>query len=122
MWEGPAAEARPEPSSTAGFIPTARGRVKPADLDADGHFGLAAIVHRLTDACLQGAAAIGMDAAFLEANHRGFSTFELALRISGASGSAKTAAAATVIIKKAGRRNMTVATTAPNHPPSRHPR
>ena len=84
VWEGPAAEARPEPSSTAGFIPTARGRVKPADLDADGHFGLAAIVHRLTDACLQGAAAIGMDAAFLEANHRGFSTFELALRISGA--------------------------------------
>ena len=79
VWEGPAAEPRPEPASTAGFIPTARGRVKPADLDAEGRFALAAIVHRLTDACLQAGAAIGMDAAFLEANRRGFSTFELAL-------------------------------------------
>ena len=81
-WEGPAAEPRPEPQSTAGFIPTARGRVKPSDLDADGRFGLAAMVHRLTDACLQATAAIGMDATFLEANRRGFSTFELALRLS----------------------------------------
>jgi acyl-CoA thioesterase FadM len=84
VWEGPAAEPRPEPASTAGFIATARGRVKPGDLDAEGRFALAAIVHRLTDACLQAGAAIGMDAAFLEANRRGFSTFELALRISGA--------------------------------------
>ena len=83
-WEGPAAEPRPEPVSSAGFIPTARGRVKTTDLDADGRFALAAIVHRLTDACLQSGAAIGMDAAFLEANRRGFSTFELQLRISGA--------------------------------------
>jgi acyl-CoA thioesterase FadM len=83
-WEGPAAEARPEPKSRAGFIPTARGRVKPGDLDAAGQFGLAAMVHRFTDSCLQAGAAIGMDAAFLEANRRGFSTFELGLRISGA--------------------------------------
>src|SRR5216683_7489717 len=83
-WEGPAAEIRPEPASHAGFIPTARGRVKTADLDADGRFALAAIVHRLTDSCLQAAAAIGMDAEFLEKSRRGFSTFELALRISGA--------------------------------------
>src|SRR5260370_2766113 len=81
-WEGPAPEPRPEPQSTKGFIPTARGRVKPTDLDADGRFALAAIVLRLTDACLQAGAAIGMDATFLEANRRGFSTFELALRIS----------------------------------------
>ena len=84
VWEGPAAEPRPEPATTAGFIPAARGRVKPGDLDADGRFALAAIVHRLTDACLQSGAAVGMDAAFLEANRRGFSTFELALRISSA--------------------------------------
>jgi len=83
-WEGPAAEPRPEPASHAGFIPTARGRVKPTDLDADGRFALAAIVHRLTDSCLQTAAAIGMDAEYLEKNRRGFSTFELALWISGA--------------------------------------
>ena len=84
VWEAPAAEVRPEPSSNAGFIPTARGRVKPGDLDAEARFGLAAIVHRLTDSCLQAAAAIGMDAEFLDKNRRGFSTFELALRISGA--------------------------------------
>jgi acyl-CoA thioesterase FadM len=83
-WEGPTAEPRPVPQSTAGFIPTARGRVKPGDLDTEGRFGIAAIVHRLTDACLQAGAAIGMDAAFLEANRRGFSTFELDLRLSGA--------------------------------------
>jgi len=82
-WEGPAAEERPEPATTEGWIATAGGRVKPADLDADGRFALAAIVHRLTDSCLQCSAAIGMDAHFLEANRRGFSTFELALRVCG---------------------------------------
>lgn len=84
VWEGPAAEARPEPQSHAGFIATARGRVKPGDLDAEGRFGLAAMVHRFTDACLQTASAIGMDADYMEASRRGFSTFELALRICGA--------------------------------------
>jgi acyl-CoA thioesterase FadM len=83
LWEGPAAEARPEPASDAGFIPTARGRVKPIDLSADGRFGLAALVQRFTDACVQAGAAIGMDAAFMEKSRRGFSTFELALRLTG---------------------------------------
>ncbi|HKS89665.1 MAG TPA: thioesterase family protein [Stellaceae bacterium] len=83
-WKGPAIEDRAEPGGEAGFIPTARGRVKPGDLDAEGRFGLAAIVHRLTDACLQAAAAIGMDAQFLERERRGFSTFELALTLAGA--------------------------------------
>ena len=83
-WEGPVAAPRPAPTGNAGFIPTARGRVKPGDLDAEGRFGIAAIVHRLTDSCLQAGAAIGMDAKFLEANRRGFSTFELGLRLCGA--------------------------------------
>jgi acyl-CoA thioesterase FadM len=82
-WEGPAAEIRPDPKSYDGFIPTARGRVKTGDLDAAGRFGLAAIVHRFTDACVQAGAAIGMTAEWLHANRRGFSTFELALRIDG---------------------------------------
>jgi acyl-CoA thioesterase FadM len=76
-WELPDGALSPAQTS-------ARGRVKPNDLDAEGRFGIAAIVHRLTDACLQAGAAIGMDAAFLEANRRGFSTFELGLRLSGA--------------------------------------
>jgi acyl-CoA thioesterase FadM len=82
-WEGPAPEVRPQPANYEAFIPTARGRVKPTDLDADGRFAVAAIVHRFTDACLQATAAIGMDSEYLEKNRRGFSTFELALRIDG---------------------------------------
>ncbi len=85
-WEGPVAEIRPEPKSTEGFIPTARGRIRPADLDSAGHFGLAAIVHRFTDACIQAGSAIGMDSEYMEKSRRGFSTFELALRIGGALG------------------------------------
>jgi acyl-CoA thioesterase FadM len=83
-WEGPKIEERPEAPDTAGFIPTARGRVKPGDLDADGHFGLAAVVHRFTDACVQAGAAIGMNAEYLANERRGLSTFELGLRLSGA--------------------------------------
>ena len=85
-WEGPSLEDRPEPRSHAGFIPTARGRVKPVDLSADGRFGMAAMVHRFTDACVQAGAAIGMNAEYMESGRRGFSTFELGLRISGSLG------------------------------------
>jgi acyl-CoA thioesterase FadM len=83
-WNGPATEPRPEPLSTDGCIPTGRGRVKPTDLDAAGHFALGAIVHRFTNASLQLGAAIGMDADFMHHQRRGFSTFELILRLSGA--------------------------------------
>jgi acyl-CoA thioesterase FadM len=84
VWEGPAVEPRPEPKSSAGFIPTSRGRVKPGDVDTAGRFALAAMVHRFTDACIQAGSAIGMDAEFMEKSRRGFSTFELGLRITGA--------------------------------------
>jgi len=83
-WNGPAAEPRPEPTATAGFIPTARGRVKPGDLDAAGHFALNAIVLRFSNSSGQFGAAIGMDAAFMQQQRRGFSTFELTVRVSGA--------------------------------------
>ena len=82
-WGGPDIEQRPEPRDTTSFIPTARGRVKPAELDSDGRFRLAAIVHRFTDACIQAQAAIGLTAEYMEKERRGFSTFELALRITG---------------------------------------
>ena len=82
-WDGPPAEERPEPKTNAGFIPTARGRVKPKDLDADGRMSLGAMVHRFTDSTMQSGAAIGMDAEVLEKERRGFSTFELTLRVSG---------------------------------------
>jgi acyl-CoA thioesterase FadM len=83
VWNGPAAEPRSEPATTVGFIPTARGRVKPDDVDAAGHFALGAIVHRFSNASGQLGTAIGMDSAFMQQQRRGFSTFELILRMSG---------------------------------------
>jgi acyl-CoA thioesterase FadM len=83
-WNGPAAEARPEAVGTTGFIPTARGRVRPADLDAAGHLSLAALVHRFSNASGQAGAAVGMDTEFMQRHRRGFSTFGLTVRIAGA--------------------------------------
>lgn len=82
-WNGPVSEPRTEPLTTAGFIPTARGRVKHADIDAAGHFSLGAIVHRFSNSSAQLGAAIGMDATFMNQQRRGFSTFELVLNLSG---------------------------------------
>ena len=71
----------PEPPAMTGAIPSARGLVKPADLDEFGRFAVAAFVHRFTDALLQATAAIGMTSEYQKQHRRGFSTFELALRI-----------------------------------------
>jgi acyl-CoA thioesterase FadM len=83
VWPGPAVERRPEPASCDGFIPTARDRVKPIDFDAAGDFTLAAFVHRFTAGCIQALAAIGATALYMQAERRGYSTFELALSLSG---------------------------------------
>lgn len=83
-WDGPEAEARPEPPSMAGAIATARGRARPADLDEFGRFSLAAFVHRFTDALMQAIAAIGITADYMKSERRAYSTFELALRIAAA--------------------------------------
>ena len=82
-WSGPAPEVRPEPLTTDGFIPTARGRVKPGDADAAGHFALNAIVRRFSNASGQLSAAIGMSRTFMQQQRRGFSTFEQVLQMSG---------------------------------------
>jgi acyl-CoA thioesterase FadM len=82
-WPAPALERRPEPTTTEGFIPTARDRVRPIDLDANGDFALAAFVHRFTAGCVQALAAIGATASYLEAERKGFSTFELTLELTG---------------------------------------
>jgi len=83
-WPGPAPEARPEPGPGARYVATGHGRVRPGDLDEHRVFSLAAMVHRFTDACIQVQAAIGIDAAFMQAERRGYSTFELALTTAGA--------------------------------------
>jgi acyl-CoA thioesterase FadM len=85
-WDGPAIEHRPEPPSTEGSIPSARGRVKPADLDEFGRFSLAAFVHRFTDAVIQASAAIGITDDYMKTERRGYSTFELSLKIGAAPG------------------------------------
>jgi acyl-CoA thioesterase FadM len=82
-WEGPVVERRLAPITLEGFIPTVRSRVKPTDLDSDGRFSLAAFVHRFTAASLQTLAAIGGTASYMEAERRGYSTFELALQLTG---------------------------------------
>ncbi|HEU0157088.1 MAG TPA: thioesterase family protein [Stellaceae bacterium] len=80
-WDAPPSEPRPDPATMAGAVPAARGRVRPADLDELGHLSLAGFVHRFTDALLQAIAAIGLTGEYMQAQRRGFSTFELGLRI-----------------------------------------
>jgi acyl-CoA thioesterase FadM len=85
-WPGPATEQRPEPITVKGFIPTARDRVKPTDLGADGNFAPAAFVHRFTTACIQALAAIGATSSYMESARKGYSTFELALNVTTSPG------------------------------------
>jgi acyl-CoA thioesterase FadM len=80
-WPGPAVEQRPEPTTLEGFVPTVRDRVKPSDLDADGNLALAAFVHRFTTANIQALAAIGGTSSYMQAERRGYSTFELGLDV-----------------------------------------
>jgi acyl-CoA thioesterase FadM len=80
-WPGPAVEKRPEPTTLEGFVPTGRDRVKPSDLDADGNLALGAFVHRFTTANIQALAAIGGTSSYMQAERRGYSTFELVLNV-----------------------------------------
>jgi acyl-CoA thioesterase FadM len=80
-WEGPAIERRAEPVQNTRRIPSARGRVGPADLDENGRFSLGAFVQRFTTSSLHTQAAIGMTAEYMQKGRRGFSTFELGLEI-----------------------------------------
>jgi len=81
VWPGPAVEQRPDPATNDGFIATARDRIKPSELGGDGKVAVSAYVHRFTAGCIQGLAAIGATASYMESGRRGYSTFELALRI-----------------------------------------
>jgi acyl-CoA thioester hydrolase len=82
-WPGPAVERRPDPATNEGFVATARDRVKGTEVGANGTLLLAGFVHRFTAGCIQGLAAIGATSSYMEAERRGYSTFELALRITG---------------------------------------
>jgi acyl-CoA thioesterase FadM len=83
VWPGPAVEQRPEPRTLEQFIPTVRDRIKPIDLDSGGRLALSAFVHRFTAGSVQALAAIGATSAYMNTERRGYSTFELALRVTG---------------------------------------
>lgn len=83
VWPGPAVERRPEPATLQQFSPTVRDRIKPMDLDSSGRLALSAFVHRFTAASIQALAAIGATSSYMKTERRGYSTFELALRVTG---------------------------------------
>jgi acyl-CoA thioesterase FadM len=77
-WPGPKAPDRPAPRAAHGPL-TARDRVKPWEIGEDGTMSLPAHVHRFSAAGMQTLAAVGMTAAYMHEQRRGFSTFELDL-------------------------------------------
>jgi acyl-CoA thioesterase FadM len=85
-WDGPEFEVRPDPQDLSRLIPTAAGRVQPADLDEFGRMGICATVHKFTDSSVQIGAAIGLTADYIKTGRRGFSTFEFRVRLAGSLG------------------------------------
>jgi acyl-CoA thioesterase FadM len=81
-WPGPKAPDRPAPRAADGPL-TARDRVKPWEIGEDGTMSLPAHVHRFSAAGMQALAAVGMTAAYMHEQRRGFSTFELDLTLVG---------------------------------------
>ena len=83
-WPGPKTPDRPEPSAAHGPR-TFRDRVKPWEIDESGTMSLPAHVHRFSAAGMQTLAAVGMTAAYMHEQRRGFSTFALdLLQVAGA--------------------------------------
>jgi acyl-CoA thioesterase FadM len=66
-----------------GLIVTARDRVRPAELGWAGRLGLAGYVHRSSIGCIQLLTAMGLSPDYLREFRRGFSTFEMTLRLEG---------------------------------------
>ena len=66
-----------------GLIVTARDRVRTTELDGTGHLGLAGYVHRSSIGCIQLLTAMGLWPNYLREFRRGFSTFEMKLRLEG---------------------------------------
>lgn len=81
-WPGPKAPERRMPGGVHGPL-TARDRVKPWEIGEDGTMSLPAHVHRFSAAGMQILAAVGMTAAYMHEQKRGFSTFELDLTLVG---------------------------------------
>ncbi|HXP73060.1 MAG TPA: thioesterase family protein [Stellaceae bacterium] len=66
-----------------GWMASARDRVRPAELDATGQLGLPGYIHRSSIGCIQLLTAMGLSPDYLREFRRGFSTFEIKLRLDG---------------------------------------
>ena len=82
-WEGSKEDPGFADEATEGWIVTARDRVRPAELGWNGHLGLAGYVHRSSIGCIQLLTAMGLSPDYLREFRRGFSTFEMKLRLEG---------------------------------------
>ena len=68
-------------AATEGWIISARDRVRASEIDPTGHLGLAGYVHRSSIGCIQLLTAMGLSPDYLRQARRGFSTFEIKLRL-----------------------------------------
>lgn len=71
------------PDGDDGFLEVVRDAVKPSELDVLGEASLAAYIHRFSAANAQLLASFGWTPAYSRAEHRGFSTFDFRLRLTG---------------------------------------
>lgn len=79
-WQGPKVPERAARKIAQGLA-TVRDRVKPWEIGESGSLSLPGYVHRFSAAAQQTLAAIGMHAAYMKDQRRGFSTFELDLHL-----------------------------------------
>lgn len=83
-WDGPPRETRPQPPAEAAWAPTGRDTVRPVEVDALGAATLTACVHRFSAAAIHALATFGMTPSYMRQRHRGLSTFEFQLAVTGA--------------------------------------
>lgn len=80
-WPGPKLPDRADPRSGGGML-SARDRVKSWEIGEDGFMALPSYIHRFSGAMMQALTAVGFTGAYMSDNRRGFSTFELDLKVS----------------------------------------
>jgi len=80
-WQEPAAERRPRPQGTGGFVDGALDTVKPSEMGILGRGALAHYIHRFSASGGHLMATFGMTPAYMRTEVRGLSTFEFQLAI-----------------------------------------
>lgn len=80
-WESPEDDPGFADEAAAGFIDSARDRVRRGEVDETGQLALANYVHRSSAGCIQLLTAMGLTPDYLREARRGFSTFEIRLRL-----------------------------------------